>query len=1259
MLPTLANAADLTQWANRLDAQGLLPKLVRRLMLATTGDITRIDVRSEEGIRYSGYDGILEAAKGNTFVPVGLSVWEMGVNQDPKGKAESDYTKRTEDPLEVDPSQATFVFVTPRHWAGKKDWAEDKRTSGIWRDVWVRDADDLETWLELAPAVHAWISRLLGKDPGDIQALDTFWTDWREATQPPLSADLIIAGRDEAVQRIADHLQGPSGVLTVRADAEDEALAFIAAAIERLPEGERDTLFARTLVVDSARAWRQIILAEQQIVLLPTFKPVDVVQATRRGHHVLIPAGRETAESSGLLILQRPFRQAAEEALQTMGLGQGRASSLASLAQHSLLSLRRKLSLYPEVQQPAWASPDKARVVLPALLAGGWDEALAGDQNAIAVLAGRPYEEVAQDFVRYAQESDPPVQQIGSIWSLASKEDAWRLLARFLTRQDMERLRRVILDVLGTLDLALELSTDERWMAGAMGKSRPHSTHLRKGLADTMALTATCTGDVPIGGTATGQDHATGIVMRLLQQANEDPSGQFWVSLSDVLPLLAEAAPDVFLNAVDTASAGADPVIRKLFMDNSSGIFAASSPHTSSLWALERLAWSPDYLGGAALALARLAQLDPGGRLANRPGNSLRGIFVLWYPQTAANFEERLHVLDMLREQEQTISWKLMIALLPRPHETADPTDAPRWRDWKPEEREASFTYAELWHATEALLTRLLIDVGVDSDRICDVAERVENLPPPLRTAVLDYLESLDPVAFDTSSREAIYAKLREQIARHRRFSQTQWAMPGEDVDRLRAIYERFKPEDMIQQVSPLFTAWPQLLDEPEEPDIKKHEDAVYQAQVAAAQQVYQAEGLTGLFTLIEVVDQPEMLGWVLGKSGLVEVEEDQMLHQLGSSDTKRCRAAKEYVAGRSSTHGWEWANEKLDANGLLLTPDQRADFFLRLPSSTQTWDRLERFDAATVGLYWTQFIPWAEDATDCLRAVDQLLAHGRAWQAIDLLAFYLDPVKPEAEIVMNVFEAALNTPLGTSLSQSLLYDISQLFTYLEHTDDADEGRLARIEWALLPFFRYENRSLKILHGLMAEDPEFFVNIVATAYRATNEEPRELSEQERARAEAAYHLLQSASIVPGTQHDGTIDPAKLLEWVGEVRRLLEERKRLEIGNQCIGHILHYAKQEDDELWPPRVIRDLLEKLRSDDIELGLEIAEHNDRGVTWRSPTAGGEQERQIMNRYLAQARRVQLKWPRTARILRRIAQAYASEAHMNDRDAELRENGW
>ena len=537
MLPTLANAADLAQWANRHDAQGLLPKLIRRLILATSSDITRIGVRSEEGIRYPGFDGVIEAGKGNAFVPTGLSIWEMGVNQDAKGKAESDYTKRTEDPLEVDPTRTTFVFVTPRRWPGKENWVKDKRASGIWRDVRVHDADDLETWLELAPAVHTWISCLLGKDPGGTQALDTFWMDWREATEPPLSVGLVIAGRDEDAQRIANQLQGPTGVLAVRADAQDEALAFIAASLELLPEGERDGIFARALVVESVQTWRQITLTEQPLVLLPTFTPVDVVQASRRGHHVVIPAGREIPESSDMVSLQRSSRKVVEEALQAMGLGQGRASSLASLATHSLLSLRRKLSRYPEVQQPDWASPGKARSVLPALLAGGWDEALEGDQDAIAALAVRPYEEVVQDLIQYAHESDPPIRQIGSVWSIVSKEDAWRLLARYLTKQDIKRFRDVILDVFGRLDPALELTFDERWMASALGRSRPHSAHLREGLADNLALMATRASDTILGGTATGQEHATGIVAHLLA-AGKQRSG--WAALDVALRCFAD-----------------------------------------------------------------------------------------------------------------------------------------------------------------------------------------------------------------------------------------------------------------------------------------------------------------------------------------------------------------------------------------------------------------------------------------------------------------------------------------------------------------------------------------------------------------------------------------------------------------------------------------------------------------------------------------------------------------------------------------------
>ncbi|HEY7415390.1 MAG TPA: helix-turn-helix domain-containing protein, partial [Ktedonobacteraceae bacterium] len=502
MFPTRATASDLTLWANRVDAPGLLPELIRRLILATMSlsDISLLYMPSGEGIQNTGYDGKLEVAGVHPYVPMHQSVWEMGVDQDPKRKAEDDYAKRTENPLGVDPSQTTFVFVTPRHWARKEAWATEKRKTGPWHDIRVLDAGELEAWLSQAPAVHAWISCLLGKDPGGIQDLASFWLDWREATQPPLSTELIIAGREPVAEQILEQLQASSRVLPIRADAQEEALAFLAAVFERLPEAQRDTFFARSLIVHSPIAWQQLAYTGQPLVLLPTFSPVVTVQATRQGHHVLLPLGLETAETDGMVVLPRPSRQAAEAALKAMGFGLERASTLAAIAHRSLLSLRRQLALNPAVQQPAWADADHARPLLSALLAGSWDEAVEGDQNVLAALAGRAYAEISADLMSFAFTSDPPVRQAATVWLLASKEDAWQLLWRLLTRQDLERFRQAFSEVFTTLDPSLELPVEERWQANIMGHARPHSRFLREGLVDTLALMATRAGNSLLGG---------------------------------------------------------------------------------------------------------------------------------------------------------------------------------------------------------------------------------------------------------------------------------------------------------------------------------------------------------------------------------------------------------------------------------------------------------------------------------------------------------------------------------------------------------------------------------------------------------------------------------------------------------------------------------------------------------------------------------------------------------------------------------------
>ena len=66
----------------------------------------------------------------------------------------------------------------------------------------------------------------------------------------------------------------------------------------------------------------------------------------------------------------------------------------------------------------------------------------------------------------------------------------------------------------------------------------------------------------------------------------EGKSWKHWVSLSSELPLLAEAAPDAFLNALQRDLEKPTPAVTKLFEKGGDSVLFGPSYHTGVLWAL-------------------------------------------------------------------------------------------------------------------------------------------------------------------------------------------------------------------------------------------------------------------------------------------------------------------------------------------------------------------------------------------------------------------------------------------------------------------------------------------------------------------------------------------------------------------------------------------------------------------------------------------------------------------------------------------------
>jgi hypothetical protein len=231
---------------------------------------------------------------------------------------------------------------------------------------------------------------------------------------------------------------------------------------------------------------------------------------------------------------------------------------------------------------------------------------------------------------------------------------------------------------------------------------------------------------------------------------------------------------------------------------------------------------------------------------------------------------------------------------------------------------------------------------------------------------------------------------------------------------------------------------------------------------------------------------------------------------------------------------------------------------------------------------------------------------------------------------------------------------VGELLDRLARSPDVEAERVARLEWAFLPLLRH-GYTPRTLHHELTRNPELFVEVVSIVFRAEGEEPREASDHDRERAQRGYELLSSWRTIPGSAEDGTIDGDRLKEWVRRARERLQAQGRAVIGDELIGQVLSGSPTGPDGGWPHPAVRSLIEEVASPDLERGFEIGVYNSRGVTTKHPYEGGVQERTLAERYEGYANLAAGRWPRTAAMLRRIADSYRREALREDDEARLR----
>lgn len=1250
---------QLDEWVrgNARDAQGVIVELVWRLIAASSPRPKERRFPLGDSIGQYGPDGLLDVAlEFDPFVPEGRSFWEIGTGLKAGDKATSDYNGLVAAIPESDRTKSTFVFVTPlsgrRDWehTWKEDaqgtWLKDRRAKGEWRAIRVIDGTKLIDWIHQFPPVELWLAqRTIGLPVQQIDTPEQHWSLLRSIGEPPpLTPKVFLVNRDEACAKIKEVFTGTAVQVKLDTHFPDQVVDFVSAYLADLDDENRADAFGRCLVISGVDAWNAMAAQKEKHILIADSsldlsgeQGTKLIQKARRSGHAIIfggPAGGIPDPTS--VSLSTPRGHQLKEALEQAGYSEERARTLAQKSGGNLGSLLRclqNLSLIPE-----WAEGSASAELAVAAVLGSWTEQSDADRTVAENVSGNAYGEWIGVMREVALHPGTPLTQRNGNWRFVARYEGWYALGPRLFDEHLDRLRSAAISVLREKDPQFELPAEERYASSIHGKVLTHSNLLREGVTESLALL----GSHPRALTSCtlGKPEVTAALAVRTILAGAD--WKRWASLNALLPLLAEAAPGEFLDAVEKALNSEPCPFDEVFAQEGNG-FMDHTYMSGVLWALETLAWSADHLSRVVICLGELAARDPGGRWSNRPANSLTNILLPWMPQTCAPIAKRGAAVSALLAELPDIGWKLLVSLLPQSHSMSSGTRRPAWRETIPDDWSKGVTHPEYWEQIAHYSEMAITAAKSTREKLTELIDHMENLPPLAHDQLLAHLGSDAVITMPEADRLGLWTELVDLVAKHRKFSDAKWAMQSEQVDKIAALAEQLAPTAPAFRHQRLFSERDFDLYE-EEGSYEDQSKDLENRRQKAVEEVAANGGAQAVLSFAAAVQSPWRVGIAFGAVAGKEFDGAVVPDLLESEQKQLAQFAGGFVWSRFRNCGWQWV-DAIDTSRW--PPAKIGQFFTFLPFAPSTWERSKRLLKEHEGTYWskTSANPYETD-TGLEFAIDQLVRHGRPNAALQCLHKILHDKQPlDGKRAVKALLAALESSEDAHSMNA--HRTVEIIKALQDDPGTNPDDLFRVEWAYLPLLdRHRNASPKLLERRLATEPKFFCEVIQLVFRSKKEErsTEEPTEERKKIATNAYRLLSEWQTPPGCQVDGSYDGGALSRWLDTVKEECSETGHLEIAMTMLGHSLVHVPADPDGLWIHRSAAAALNAKDAGDMRDGFSNELYNSRGVHYVDPT--GKPEKNLATKYRGQAEAVEeAGYPRLATTLRGLADTYDLEA--------------
>lgn len=891
-----------------------------------------------------------------------------------------------------------------------------------------------------------------------------------------------------------------------------------------------------------------------------------------------------------------------------------------------------------ETQNRDWNNHRSASRLVIANLIGSWNETYDGDKEIVSKIAGEDFSMWLSEIREIIQDSESPITLKNGIWTIKNQEELWKALGPRFFDDMLETFKTCAVAVLSTPDPKFSLPAEKRFSARLFGKELKYSDSIRSGIAETLVLLRSFEKEL----THTSQDKPRILVNSVVREVFDNADWRLWGSLNYLLPLLAEAAPEQFIAALEGALQQKPSTLDELFAQEGNGI-TGSNYLTGLLWALETLAWDEKYLVSVTVVLGELASRDPGGNWANRPSNSLATIFLPWLPQTSAPIMKRKVAIRALLDEVPEVGWNLLIALLPNQRQSSIGSHKPKWRKKIYEDETKKIPKNEYWEQISIYSDFAVKIASTDINKLTELVSHLDHLPLSSLEKVLKELSSSDITEKPEHKRLSLWMELVKLTARHRRFSHAEWALPTHLVEKIEDTAASLAPVSPLNLHHLLFNNRESDLYE-EVGNWKEQRKQLDLRRQAAIKQIIDYGGIEAVIEFSKSVEAPGLVGYSLGFIAGTEIDITVIPTLLNTDDKHLSQFIYAYVRTRQESKGWGWV-DSLGTKGW--SYEQIGQILALLPFTAETWERVDQLLGPCEEEYWVRTnVHLYQFDSGIGAAIDKLIKYDRPNAAIQCLyELYLHHHKLDKDRSTKALLAAISSKEPSNSMDTHHY--VELIKALQHDSDTDQDELFRVEWAYLPLLdKYSGASPKLLEYRLASDSGFFSEVISLVYRSKNEKKPafEPTERQRQLATNAYRLLNEWKVPPGKKEDGDFSEIDFKKWLEQSKMLCEETGHIEIALSHIGRVLFYSPPDPNGLWINQTVATALNSRDADKMRKGFSLSVFNSRGAHFVDPT--GKEERELAAMYRKQADEIEdAGFHRFAATLRDIGDSYELES--------------